>query len=267
VTPTWATYPYSCFWSLHCSLVDTFASPSFLFYFSQLLLLPITMPLTKNQSGNHLSSIISTSSSDLTGPPASTAEESGRASPHGLLLPDRTATAPITAGNGANAPWMPPQHNRSSSGQVRRPYNQHLSPLAPPAEIQRKPVAEHFVRDVSSQQSLHPSSATSSPVNSSRPASMYSSQPSSPFQPTPSPHSAADLQPHNALSPSGPVEFGSPTTGKLKRKSWFGGNKHAKKEEEEERRRTAAWIVGHDHQQTSYDLQPLVNAQRVSSSL
>jgi hypothetical protein len=222
------------------------------------------MPLTKNKSGDRLSSMLSISSSDLTAPPTLTPKESRRASTHDLLLPDRTSASPVVAGNAPNAPWMPPQHQRSSSGQVRRPYNQHLAPLAPPVEIQRKPIGEHFVRDGSSQPSLHPSSATSSPVNtSSRPTSMYSSQPSSPFQPTPPPHSA--VEPHSKLSPPGHADSGSPTTGKLKRKSWFGGNKRSKKEEEEERKRTAAWVVGHDHQRTSYDLQPLVNAQRVIS--
>jgi hypothetical protein len=228
------------------------------------------MPITKNKSGNRLSSMFSTSSSDLTAPTAPSTKESRRASTHNLSLPDRTIPAPqatsgVKAANSGNAPWMPPHHQRVDSGQVRRPYNQHLAPLAPPAEIQRRAVGDP-TRDGSSYPSLHPSSATSSPVNTSRPGSAFSSHPSSPYQATPPPHSAVD-QP-TALPVLGQSGSGSPTAGKLKRKSWFGGGgKHLKKEEEEQQRRAAAWILGHDNQRPPYDLGPLINAERVRLSL
>jgi hypothetical protein len=227
------------------------------------------MPITKNKSGNRLSSMFSTSSSDLTALTSLASKESRRASTHNLSIPDRTIpppTAAHTASNGSsgNAPWMPPQHQRADSGHVRRPYNQHLAPLAPPAEVHRKPVGD-FARDGSSQMSLHPSSATSSPIHTPRSASAFSSQPSSPYQTTPSPHTAVDHP--SALPVLGHSGSGSPTTGKIKRKSWFAGSgKHSKKEEEEEQKRSSAWILGHDNQHPPYDLGPLINAQRVSQT-
>jgi hypothetical protein len=224
------------------------------------------MPITKNKSGNRLSSMFSTSSSDLTALAGPTTKDSGRASNHNLSIPDRTIPAPkagnaVKPGITGNAPWLPPQQQFPGSGQVRRPYNQHLTPLAPPVDFQRKPVGD-VTRDGPNQLSLHPSSATSSPVNSSRPASALSSHPSSPYQSTPPPHSAVDHP--TALPALGQPGSGSPTTGKLKRKSWFGGGgKHSKKEEEEERKRSTAWVLGHENQHPPYDLGPLINAQRV----
>ncbi|KAF2423799.1 hypothetical protein EJ08DRAFT_672390 [Tothia fuscella] len=213
---------------------------------------------SSRSASNRLSSIFSASTSDLPTPLPERQRRNSAANPQNL---ERTS-------NGAYGPWFPPQsqvasqqHKRIDSVQYKRPYNQHLAPLTPPADVHRKPLP----RDGSSQSTI-PSleSANSSPTIGSRPPSMHSSQPSSPYNTHPNiyPHSALEPQHVSKVQPV-PRSAGnaSPKAEKAKRKSWFGGNKHFKKDAE--RQAPTSWILGHGGAQPPYNLDHLIHAQPV----
>ena len=210
------------------------------------------MATLQKRKGNRLSRFFSISepSPSLTttlkkqDPERKAADDRRAVSHNPQTLPDRTAPP-----SSNNTPWIPPpqQHARSSSASIAK--NGLLTPLAPPAEIHRRPIGGT------------PSSTTTSPVGS-RPGSAYSSQPSSPYSNRPAPQASLGV-------PGGsPAQAASPEQKINKRKSWFGGSgqrlsKPGSKDVKEEK--PAAWIVGIEGQKPAYDLSPLLSAQHVSA--
>jgi hypothetical protein len=195
------------------------------------------MATLQKRKGNRLSRFFSVS--EIKDPKIVVPDER-RAVSHSTqaILPERTAPP-------SNAPWVPPQqHARSSSAQIAK--NNLLAPLAPPAEIHRRPVGGT-------------SSATTSP-NTSRPPSGYSSQPSSPYRSNLTPHSTS------TLGVPGASPAASPERVVNKRRSWFGGSgqKLSKGNKDAKEEKPPAWIVGIEGQKPAYDLNPLLSAQQVS---
>lgn len=208
--------------------------------------------LNPKKKGNRLSRLFSTR--DVKNLNVRT-EERRAVSHNPQTLPDRTAntTAP-------NAPWIPPQqHARAASAQI--PRHKLLSPLAPPAEVHRRPLGSE------SSTSLRASSATSSPVGS-RPPTGYSSQPASPYRTLP-PHHTLPVpgQSPGGLSPTGDSPTDSPTS-KGKRKSWLpgGGARLTKPGKDIPQEKPPAWVVGLEATKPAYDLAPLLNAQQVCAN-